>query len=119
MRRDFPDTALWLPAVVTGADGRAVISLKLPDTLTRWRIVVKAVTAESQIRVGEGSAPVTVTQAVTRPLAPRVLAEHDTVEPSRPRTGRAVAFTVDEPTPAGRQSDRADVQARTGASVGG
>jgi uncharacterized protein YfaS (alpha-2-macroglobulin family) len=98
MRRDFPDTALWLPAVVTGADGRAVVRVTLPDTLTRWRIVVKAVTAENQVRVGETSTSVTVTQAViVRPLAPRVLVEHDTVELSAVvsnYSARAAAFTV-------------------------
>ncbi|HET6387392.1 MAG TPA: MG2 domain-containing protein, partial [Armatimonadota bacterium] len=38
IRKVFPDTALWRPDVRTGPEGRAVISLKMPDTLTTWRV---------------------------------------------------------------------------------
>ena len=41
-RKYFPDTATWLPSVVTDANGRAVIKLKIPDSLTTWRATVRA-----------------------------------------------------------------------------
>lgn len=65
----FPDTALWLPVIATDANGVATIDLTLPDTVTRWRAVVKAVTTASQ--VGEATVSLTTTQTVSiRPLLP-------------------------------------------------
>lgn len=78
LRADFPDIALWSPAVMTGADGRAVVRVQLPDSLTRWRIVVRAVTAEDQVRVGQETAAITVTQPIMlRPQLPTALVEGD------------------------------------------
>jgi len=37
IRREFKDTAFWQPDVVTGGDGKATVSFKLPDNLTTWR----------------------------------------------------------------------------------
>jgi len=77
-RSDFPDTAYWLPALRTDANGLATISLKLPDNLTRWRLTAKAVTAETQ--VGEAKLALTTQQpVVVRPLLPRVLTAGDNV----------------------------------------
>ena len=38
VREDFQQTPLWAPRVTTGADGRAPITLTLPDNLTTWRV---------------------------------------------------------------------------------
>ncbi len=77
-RRYFPDTAYWNPAIVTDEQGRAVVTLPLPDSLTRWRLVARAVTLDTQ--VGEGSTAITVTQAlVVRPALPRFLVQGDTL----------------------------------------
>lgn len=76
-RKHFPDTAYWNPRIVTDEAGRAVVTIPLPDNLTRWRFVARAVTLETW--VGEGTAALTVTQdLVVRPLLPRFLVQGDT-----------------------------------------
>jgi uncharacterized protein YfaS (alpha-2-macroglobulin family) len=75
-RRDFPDTAYWNPSIVTDAEGQAVVRFHLPDSLTRWRLVARAVTSETQL--GEGRATLTTTQPlVVRPALPRFLLQGD------------------------------------------
>ncbi len=76
IRRDFPDTAYWHPGVVTDAKGQAIISLTLPDNLTRWRALARAVSLDT--RVGETTAAITVTQElIVRPVLPRFLIQGD------------------------------------------
>ena len=76
-RRDFPDTAYWNPAIVTDENGRAVVTVRLPDSLTRWRLLARAVTLDTQ--VGEATASFTVAQPmVVRPGLPRFLVQGDT-----------------------------------------
>lgn len=76
-RIDFPDTALWLPTVVTGANGEATVTVTLPDTLTSWRLTAKAITQNSLI--GEGQTNfVTQQPIIVRPLPPRNLVAGDT-----------------------------------------
>ncbi|MBV7332822.1 hypothetical protein KFU94_32260 [Chloroflexi bacterium TSY] len=43
-RRVFLDTAYWNPNITTGADGIAKVTVPLPDNLTTWRVIVKAIT---------------------------------------------------------------------------
>src|SRR5260370_15319907 len=50
IRREFKDTAFWQPDVVTGGDGKATVSFKLPDNLTTWRATARAVTADTRVR---------------------------------------------------------------------
>ncbi|MCS7179496.1 MAG: MG2 domain-containing protein [Anaerolineae bacterium] len=77
-RSDFPDTAIWLPALTTDANGTVVLTLHLPDSLTTWRLTAKVTTAEDQVRVGEAVAKVTTHQPiVVRPLLPRALTAGD------------------------------------------
>ncbi|HET6583282.1 MAG TPA: alpha-2-macroglobulin family protein [Nannocystaceae bacterium] len=38
-RKNFVETALWRPDLVTDAEGRATVSLDLPDNLTRFRMM--------------------------------------------------------------------------------
>lgn len=52
LRSAFPDTALWLPSVRTDADGRARVEVRLPDSLTTWRLTTLAVVGGSQ--AGQG-----------------------------------------------------------------
>jgi uncharacterized protein YfaS (alpha-2-macroglobulin family) len=76
VRRDFPDTAYWHPGVVTDAEGQAVVSLTLPDNLTRWRALARAVSLDT--RVGETMAAITVTRdLIVRPSLPRFLIQGD------------------------------------------
>ncbi len=41
-RREDKDTALWLPTVKVDKQGRATVSFTMPDSLTRWRVTVRA-----------------------------------------------------------------------------
>jgi hypothetical protein len=79
-RFNFPDTAYWNPRIVTDEQGRAVVKVTLPDSLTRWRAVVRAVTADEFPRVGEAVAKITTTQPIViRPVLPRQLVQGDRV----------------------------------------
>ncbi|CAG0930333.1 hypothetical protein TFLX_01664 [Thermoflexales bacterium] len=79
-RFNFPDTAYWNPRIVTDEQGRAVVKVVLPDSLTRWRAVVRAITADEFPRVGEAVAQITTSQAVIiRPVLPRQLVQGDQV----------------------------------------
>jgi alpha-2-macroglobulin len=49
VRKDFPDTALWLADVRTDANGRAHAELNFPDSLTTWRATVRGVTADTKV----------------------------------------------------------------------
>ena len=41
-RREDKDTALWQPTVAADAAGHARVSFTMPDSLTRWRVTVRA-----------------------------------------------------------------------------
>lgn len=49
LRKDFRDTAGWLPQVWTGPEGKAEVKVKLPDNLTTWRISARAVTDDTKV----------------------------------------------------------------------
>lgn len=51
VRQDFKDTAFFRAQTITGADGKAQVTVTLPENLTTWQMTVRAVTADS--RVGE------------------------------------------------------------------
>ncbi len=79
VREDFADTAYWAPNITTDAQGRAVVSIKLPDNLTTW--VVRAVGVDAQTRVGEGTVNVIATKPLLiRPVTPRFLVVNDVVQ---------------------------------------
>ncbi|MCU0779705.1 MAG: hypothetical protein MUF04_01230 [Akkermansiaceae bacterium] len=48
-RQEVRGEGRWLPAVVTGKDGKAVVSLKLPDTTTAWRLTARGCTVETLV----------------------------------------------------------------------
>ncbi len=52
VRRYFPDTALWVPHLVTDDQGEAKVSLVVPDTLTQWRVTAIAHTLDTRIGFG-------------------------------------------------------------------
>jgi uncharacterized protein YfaS (alpha-2-macroglobulin family) len=79
MRTDFSAVALWMPSVTTDTAGTARVPLKLPDSLTRYRIMVVAVAGEREF--GSGEADVTARlPLMVRPSAPRFLNFGDRVE---------------------------------------
>jgi uncharacterized protein YfaS (alpha-2-macroglobulin family) len=78
IRKDFKDTTFWQPDVVTGADGKATVDVKLPDNLTTWRATVRGVTADT--RVGSAISKVVARKnLILRLETPRFLTEGDTV----------------------------------------
>ncbi|MES2820699.1 MAG: alpha-2-macroglobulin [Pseudomonadota bacterium] len=48
-RREEVDTAAWQPDLVTDADGKARLTFRMPDSLTRWRITARAVNDDGQV----------------------------------------------------------------------
>jgi uncharacterized protein YfaS (alpha-2-macroglobulin family) len=76
VRQDFQDTAYWNAEVVTGADGRAEVSIKLPDNLTTWQVDLRGLTADT--RVGQAETQVVATKdLLIRPVTPRFLVVGD------------------------------------------
>ena len=96
-RRDFRDTAHWAPALVTDANGQATITLELPDNLTEWRALARAVTTDTL--VGQATTGVLVSQDVlVRPVLPRFLLQGDAITLTavvHNYTAQAVSATVD------------------------
>jgi uncharacterized protein YfaS (alpha-2-macroglobulin family) len=78
VRKDFPDTALWLATVTTNADGQARVTVDYPDSLTTWRLTVRAVTPATE--VGAVTArTITTKDLILRVVTPRFLTEGDRV----------------------------------------
>ena len=48
-RREEVDTAAWQPDLLTDADGKARFTFRMPDSLTRWRITVRAVSDDGEV----------------------------------------------------------------------
>lgn len=72
VRTDFNPLALFAPAVRTDSEGRAQVEVKLPDNLTRYRIMVAAVAGGKQFGMGEANLTARLPLMV-RPSAPRFL----------------------------------------------
>ncbi len=49
VREYFPETMLFEPAVITDATGRAKLSLKWPDSITRWRLSMMASSRKGEL----------------------------------------------------------------------
>lgn len=78
MRADFPDTAVWLPELLTGENGQVVVEVPLPDNLTTWRLTARAAAQDN--RFGQNIASlVTQKPVVVRPLLPRTLTQGDSL----------------------------------------
>jgi len=78
LRQNFSPTAYWGPTLRTGADGRAAASFKLPDSLTRFRLM--AVVHEER-RFGSGESRATVSKPLSlRPSLPRLARVGDAFE---------------------------------------
>ncbi|HEX9013783.1 MAG TPA: alpha-2-macroglobulin family protein, partial [Anaerolineaceae bacterium] len=96
VRTNFNPLAVFSPAVHTGADGRASVPVKLPDNLTRYRVMVVAAAAQGR---QFGSAETTLTARLplmVRPSAPRFLNFGDRFElPVVLQNQTGEAMTVD------------------------
>jgi hypothetical protein len=78
IRRDFADSAFWTSTLRTDGTGRAVVSFKLPDSLTNWRVQVVAVSPH--LHVGSATARFKSSRPIMIwPMLPRAFTEGDTV----------------------------------------
>ncbi len=70
VRTNFADTAYWNASVRTDAEGKAKVTLMLPDNLTTWRMQAKGITAEAL--VGRSDVDIVSTlDLLLRPALPR------------------------------------------------
>lgn len=60
VRQDFPETLYVNPNLITGADGKASVSLDMADSITEWRVTTLA--HSSGGKLGGGSSGITVFQ---------------------------------------------------------
>ncbi len=72
LRENFNALAVFAPSVPTDADGRAQVKVKLPDNLTRYRVMAVSVAGGKQFGSGESSITAQMPLMV-RPSAPRFL----------------------------------------------
>jgi uncharacterized protein YfaS (alpha-2-macroglobulin family) len=79
LRTDFAALALFSPSVRTDESGRASVPLKLPDNLTRYRIMAVAVAGERRFGLGESTVTARLPLMV-RPSPPRFLNFGDELE---------------------------------------
>ncbi|MBA3633379.1 MAG: hypothetical protein H0W58_11330 [Acidobacteria bacterium] len=72
LRQNFDALAVFAPNVKTDASGKATVPIKLPDNLTRYRIM--AVSVDAGKRFGSGESSITAKQPLmVRPSAPRFM----------------------------------------------
>lgn len=80
LRRNFDPCATWAPALVADAQGKFSHSFKVPDTLTRYRVL--AVATEDASRFGTTRTDIVVNKPLMlEPKAPRFANQGDLVTP--------------------------------------
>jgi hypothetical protein len=55
VRHDFSSTAFWQPDIRTDSDGKATVTVKFPDSLTRWMANARASSAGNQFGTATAS----------------------------------------------------------------
>ena len=76
VREEFQDLAYWDATLLTDEQGQASFSVTLPDNLTTWVLVVRAITDETL--VGDGLHELTATKDLQiRPVVPRFFTAGD------------------------------------------
>jgi uncharacterized protein YfaS (alpha-2-macroglobulin family) len=75
-RKDFRANAAFSPLLKTDANGRVALTVKMPDSLTRYRVIALA-TADSRLFGKAESAIVTQRKLNARTIAPRFLTQGD------------------------------------------
>ena len=76
IRKNFKDTAFWLPSGFTNENGIASVNLKFPDNLTTWRTTVRAFDTETKVGTGVDRV-ITTKPLIARLITPRFLVEDD------------------------------------------
>jgi len=101
VRRNFTPVPVYLPRVRVGADGIARVRVRMPDTLTVFKLRAKAVSGPD--RFGFGTGEIRVRQAVVaQPALPRFLRPGDSFDAT------VIGRIVEGPGGAGRASFSAD-----------
>lgn len=72
LRENFNALAVFVPSVRTDVNGRAQVQVKLPDNLTRYRVMAVAVAGGTQFGSGESTITARL-PLMARPSAPRFL----------------------------------------------
>lgn len=72
LRENFNALAVFAPSVLTDANGRAQVAVKIPDSLTRYRVMAVSVADGKQFGLGESSITARM-PLMARPSAPRFL----------------------------------------------
>ncbi len=76
VRGNFAETAFWVPRLLTGADGSAVLEFTVPDSVTAWSVWVHALTKD--LKGGSLQRQTrSVKELMVRPYVPRFLREGD------------------------------------------
>ncbi len=78
-RSDFNPLAFFAPSVKTDSEGRATVTVRLPDNLTRYRVTAVAVSGASHFGVGESLITARL-PLMLRPSPPRFLNHGDRCE---------------------------------------
>ena len=78
MREDFRATAFWQPAITTDATGKALVSVKFPDSLTDWTATARAITTDTAVGTVTFNTQ-TKKNIIVRLQAPRFFQEKDRV----------------------------------------
>jgi uncharacterized protein YfaS (alpha-2-macroglobulin family) len=79
VRSRFADTAFWDPVVRTDKDGKAQVTVNLPDNLTTWRMQARGITADT--KVGRAEVDIVSTlDLLVRPVLPRFFVVGDQAE---------------------------------------
>ncbi len=79
VRTNFDALAFFAASLPTDANGRASVTVKLPDNLTRYRVMAVAVAGEKQFGTGEAAITARL-PLMARPSAPRFLNFGDRLE---------------------------------------
>jgi alpha-2-macroglobulin len=95
VRRNFTPVPIYLPHVVVGPDGVAHIKVKLPDTLTVYKLRAKAISGPDRFGFGDGEMRVRQ-PVVAQPALPRF------VRPGDKFDAGLIARIVEGPGGAGR-----------------
>ncbi len=79
LRTNFNALAIFAPSVKTDSNGKATVDVKVPDNLTRYRIM--AVSVDAGKRFGSGESSLTARQPLmVRPSAPRFMNFGDKIQ---------------------------------------
>jgi len=76
VRREFPETMLWRPDLVTDANGEATLPVTMADSITTWQLGLEAISADG--RIGQLTTDVRVFQDFFADVdLPPIVTQHD------------------------------------------